>query len=155
MVLFGVVTMISAPLIVVAGTAVLAPLWLVGGAAGMVLARRHSRRRAQRHGVTGHGRRVWGVAVAMSVVCVAAGVVGGITSGLPAGVVGPIIVVGAGYLALGWLQRDLVPTMAIAPGAALAVTFAAVGLNAWMIELTFGTGLVVAGIVLRSAEPAS
>lgn len=47
LVCFGVLTMLCAPLIAGAGPAALIPLWLVAGAAGMLLIRRYYRRRGR------------------------------------------------------------------------------------------------------------
>ena len=114
MVCFGIVTMLSAPLVAVAGTATLLPLWLVAGGMGMLLTRRHYRRRAHQCGVTGRGR-VWAVAVVMFAGCLITGVVAGMTmNGEAVSLGGPIVFVFAGYLALGWLLRDPVPSLAIA-----------------------------------------
>ncbi len=155
LVCFGALTMLSAPLVAVAGTAALLPLWLVAGAVGMLLTRRHYRRRARHRGVTGRGRRVWTVALAMFGGCLTAGVVVGTTSGEAGGVLAPILVVVAGYVALGWLQRDPLPPLAVTPGAALAATFALAGLAPWVVELTFGATLVAAGAGLRATEAPS
>lgn len=143
---FGMLSMLSAPLVAATGTVVLAPLWVVGGGAGMLLTRRHYRRRARQRGVIGRGRRAWAIALAMFVGCLVAGAV--------AGLLAPIVVVVAGYVALGWQQRDFVPSLAIAPGAALAAAFALAGLAPWLVELTFGAALVAAGAGLRAAETA-
>lgn len=152
MVCFGALTILSAPLVAAVGPAVLAPTWLVAGTAGMLLIRRHYRLRARRRGVSGGGPRVWGVALAMFAGCFAAGVVGGTVAGEAAGVLAPIIVVVAGYVALGCLQRNPVPSLAVAPGAGLAVTCVALGLAPWVVELTFGAGLLAAGAGLLAAE---
>lgn len=150
MVCFGGLTILSVPLLLVAGTAALAPFWVVVGAAGMLLTRRHYRCRARQRGVTGRRRRSWTVAVVMFAGGLAAGVGAGVTSGAAAGVLAPIVVVVTGYAALGWLRRDPVPTLALAPGAGVAATFALAGLAPWVVELTFGAGLVMAGLGLRA-----
>jgi hypothetical protein len=69
-----------------------------------------------------------------------------------AGLMAPIALVLAGYVALGWLQRSSVPPLAVGPVAALAATLAAGGVSPWIVELTFGVGLMAAGAVLRAAE---
>lgn len=96
LVCFGMLTLLSAPVVAVAGTGALAPLWLVAGAAGMLLTRRHYRRRARLRGVAGRGRREWAVAWGMFVGCLTAGVAVGMTSGAAAGVLAPIVVVVSG-----------------------------------------------------------
>ena len=155
LVCFGALTMFSAPLVAVAGTAALLPLWLAAGGVGMLLTRRHYRRRARERGVMARGRRVWAVAVAMFVGCMTAGVAAGMISGQAAGVLAPIVVVLAGYLVLGWMQRDPAASLALAPGAALAAAFALAGLAPWIVELTFGAALIGAGVSLLAIRARS
>ncbi len=155
LVCFGALTMFSAPLVAVAGTAALLPLWLTAGGVGMLLTRRHYRRRARERGVMARGRRVWAVAVAMFVGCMTAGVAAGMISGQAAGVLAPIVVVLAGYLVLGWMQRDPAASLALAPGAALAAAFALAGLAPWIVELTFGVALIGAGVGLLAIRARS
>ena len=151
LVCFGVLTMLSAPLIAGAGTAALVPLWLVAGAAGMLLIRHYYRRRARRHGVTGRGRRAWTVAAVMFPACLVAGVTGGMAGGAAGGVLASIAVVVAGYFVMGLLQHDSAAALAVTPGAFLAVAFILAGLAPWIAELTFGAAMVAAGAGLRAA----
>lgn len=150
---FGALTMLSAPL-VGAGGSILA-LWVVGGAAGMLLTRRHYRRRARHRGATARGRSARTIGVIMFVVCLLAALAAGMIGGAPAALTTVIVVVLASYLALGWLARDPVPSLAIAPGAAIAAAFAVAGLAPWIVELTFGASLVLAGVGLRAAQARS
>jgi len=150
LVCFGGLTLLSSPLVAVAGTAALLPLWLVAGGAGMLITRRHYVRRAHELGVTGRGRGVWRLVVVMFGGCLIAGIAVGQLSDKPAGVLVPIVVVFAGYLALGWMQRDPVASLAIAPGVALSVGVALGGAEPWIVELIFGATLVLAGAGLRS-----
>lgn len=150
LVCFGALTMLSAPLVAVAGVAVLAPFWVVAGASGMLLIRRHYRHRTQRRGVTGRGRRAWSIAAAICVGGFAAGIFGGAVAGDAAGVLGPITVVLVGYASLGWLQRSIAPPLAVAPGATLAGALVLTGAPPWAVELTFGAALVAAGAGLRA-----
>lgn len=144
--------MLSALLAAVAGTSALVPLWLVAGTAGMLLTRRYYRRRGQRLGVTGYGRRTWVIAGVMFALCLTAGIVGGMTSGEAAGLLIPVGMVLAGYLVLGWLQHSLAPSLALAPGAAVAAALVLAGVTPWLIELIFGAAMVAAGAGLRAAE---
>ncbi len=149
---FGALTTLSAPLVAVLGTSALLPLWLVAGAVGTLLTRRHYRRQVRHRGVTGRERRTWMIAMAMFVGCLTAGTAAGMTSGESAGVLAPILVVYAGYLTLGWLQRDPVPCLALTPGAALAAAFALSGIAPWIVEVIFGATLVMAGAALHAAR---
>jgi hypothetical protein len=148
---FGAVNVLSAPLVAVAGGAVLAPLWIVAGGAAMFLTSRHYRHRAERSGVTGHGRRVWLVAIAMFVSCLAAGIVAGTLAGQAAGLLGPIVVVLTGYIIIGWVQHSAIPPLAVGPPVALAAVLAATGQAPWVVELAFGGALMLVGIGLRVA----
>ncbi len=156
LVCFGALTMLSAPLIAVTSPAALLPLWVVGGAGGMLLMRHYYRRRARQRGVTGRGRRAWTVGVVMFVTCLAAEIaIGLMNGGETASLTTPIVMTLAGYLALGWLARDPVPSLAIVPGAALAAALALAGLAPWIVELTFGATLVAVGAGLRVAQERS
>jgi hypothetical protein len=149
---FGAVTILSAPLVAAAGTIALIPVWLAGGMAGMLLTRRYYRRRGQRLGVTGRGWRLGVAAAAMIVLALLAGVAGGMAGGQAAGLLAPVVTVVAGYLALGWLQHNLVPSLAIAPAAALAAVLIFCDLAPWVVELAFGAAMATAGVGLRSIE---
>jgi len=155
LVCFGALTVLSVPVVAVGGTAALFPLWLAAGGVGMLLTRRHYRRRARERGVMSRGRSVWAVAVAMFVGCMTAGVAAGMISGEAAGLLAPIVVVFAGYLGLGWMQRDPVASLALAPGAALAAALALAGLAPWIVELTFGAALIGAGVSLHAIQARS
>lgn len=153
LVCFGALTMLSAPLVAAAGVSVLAPYWVMAGAGGMLLTRRHYQHRGRRRGVAGR-RRAWAVAAAMFASCFAAGIIAGVAAGKAAGVLAPVLVVLAGYALFGWLQRSLALAVAVAPGAALAVALVLAGASPWAVELTFGAALVAAGGGLRArADP--
>ncbi len=155
LVCFGGLTMLSAPVVAVAGVSALAPLWLVAGAAGMLATRRHYRNHARQLGLAGRGRRTWTVAVAISVLGMTAGVVGGTAGGAAGGVLAPIAVVVAGYLVLGWLQGNVLPGLAVALAAMVAVVVVLAGRPPWVTELTFGAALVVAGAAARAVTARS
>jgi uncharacterized membrane protein YfcA len=152
LVCFGVLTILSAPLIAGVGAAALVPFWLLAGAAAMLLIRRYYRRRARRQGVTGRGRRAWTIAAAAFPACLIAGVAGSMAGGRAGGVLASIAVVVAGYFALGLLQRTSAAALAVTPGAILAVWLLRAGVAPWIAELTFGAAMVVAGVSLRAAR---
>jgi hypothetical protein len=149
---FGAVTMLSAPLVAAAGTVALILVWLAGGTAGMLLTRRYYRRRGQRLGVTGVGWRLGAAAAAMIVLGLVAGVVGGMAGGQAAGLLAPVVMVVAGYLGLGWLQHNLLPSLVIVPAAALAAVLILHHLPPWVVELAFGAAMATAGVGLRAIE---
>jgi hypothetical protein len=149
---FGAVTVLSAPLVAAAGTIALIPVWVAGGAAGMLLTRRYYRRRGQRLGVTGVGWRLGAAAGTMIVLGLLAGVIGGMAGGPAAGLLAPVVMVVAGYLGLGWLQHNLIPSLVIVPAAALAAVLILHHLAPWIVELAFGAAMAAAGAGLRVVE---
>jgi len=153
LVYFGALTMASALLLADGPGAAVIALWVLGGALGMALTRRHYRRRAQQRGVIGR-RRTWWVAWAMSAGCFVAGVCGGILGGLAGGVIGPMAVVSAGYVVMGLQQRRPSVALAAVPAAALAALAAATGGSPQFAELCFGAALALAGAVLFGVERA-
>ncbi len=150
LVCFGAVNLLSAAVIAADGTGALAPLWIVAGGAAMLVTRRHYRRRAERRGVTGRGRRIWLISAAMFTGCLGAGVVAGMLGGEVTGLLAPITLVLAGYVVLGWLQRSALAPLAVLPGVAVAIVLATRGQPPWLIELAFGAALTVAGVVVRA-----
>jgi hypothetical protein len=151
LVCFGVLTMASTPLLAGQDPAALVPLWLAAGITGMLLIRRHYRRRARRLGVTGRGRRAWAVAAVLFPVCLIAAVAGGMAGGEAGGVLASIVVVAAGYLATGLLQHNSATALAVIPGAVLAIALILANVPPWIAELSFGAAMVVAGAGLRAA----
>jgi hypothetical protein len=149
---FGAVTMLSAPLVATAGTVTLIPVWLAGGAAGMLLTRRYYRRRGQRLGVTGMGWRLGAAAAVMIVLGLFAGIAGGMAGGPAAGLLAPVVMVAAGYVALGWLQHNLMPSLTIVSAAGLAAVLILHHLAPWVVELAFGAAMATAGVALRAIE---
>jgi len=154
MVCFGIVTIFSAPLVAVAGTVVLLPLWIAAGVGGMVLTSRYYHRRGRFTGITARSGPVWAVAIGMFVVCLLAGIVGGNVWGAAGGSVAPIVIVILGYTAMGWLQRNALPPAMTAAGGTIAALLALSGQRPWLVESAFGVTLVGAGAILRTLEKA-
>lgn len=151
-VVFGAVTMLSAPVVAVAGTGALMPIWIVACAGGMLAVARHYRRRAAARGVTGRGAPIWRVAVAMAAVGFVAGTGAGMLAGAQAGVLAPIVAIVAGYAVLGRMLRTLVLPLGVAASGGAAFALALSGAAPWAVELTFGAGLVAVGAALRLSE---
>jgi hypothetical protein len=118
----------------------------------MLLTRRYYRRRGQRLGVTGLGWRLGAAAAVMIVLGLVAGVAGGMAGGQAGGLMAPVVMVVAGYLALGWLQHNLMPPFAVIPAAALAAVLILHHAAPWMVELAFGGAMATAGVGLRWVE---
>jgi hypothetical protein len=141
--------MLSAPLVAVTGTVALAPFWALAGAGGMLLTRRHYKRRSRQRGVASR-RRAWAIAAMMFTGAFAAGVIAGFAAGEAAGVLAPVVVVLAGYVVFGCLQRSIALPLAVAPGAAVAGALVVAHASTWVVELAFGAALVAAGVALRA-----
>ena len=154
LVCFGLLTMLSAPLVAIMGTAVLVPFWLIAATSGMLLTRRYYRGRARLRGVGGRGRRAGVLAASMCAAAFTAGILAGATGGQAAGVLAPVTVILVGYAGLGWLLRTPAPALAVAPAAALAGALVLAKAAPWTVELTFGAALVAAGASLRARDVA-
>lgn len=144
MVVFGGVAVASAPVLAVASMFVLVPLWIVAGTAGMVAIQRFYRRRANARGAVTRSRRSWFVGVAIAVLALVAGYVGGAAAGISIGLSLPAVVVLGGYAALAWLQHDVIPLVCATPATVFAVLLVAGSAAPWLIELAYG-GAMLAG----------
>lgn len=151
LVCFGVLYVVSAPLVAAAGTGTLAPYWLTAGSLGMLAVRRHYQGRAARGGVTGRVRPISALTIGGSALTFAVGLAGGILVGASAGLVGPILAVFTAYVALGYLLHDSRPVLAVAPATGVGLALAAGDQQAWLVELTFGVGMLLGGVALRWA----
>jgi hypothetical protein len=147
LVYFGALTMLSAALVDRGAPWALLALWVLAGAAGMLLIRRHYARRADRRGLTGRARS-WRVAWLLCVGTFAAGMCGGVLWGVEGGVAGPMAVVLIGYVVLGVQQRRATVAVAAVPAAAAAALAWAAGRSAPFAELAFGAALTLAGALL-------
>jgi hypothetical protein len=147
LVYFGALTMLSAALVDRGTPWALLALWVLAGAAGMLLIRRHYARRADRRGLTGRARS-WRVAWLLCVGTFAAGMCGGVLWGVEGGVAGPMAVVLIGYVVLGVQQRRATVAVAAVPAAAAAALAWAAGRSAPFAELAFGAALTLAGALL-------
>lgn len=145
---FGSVTVASAPLVAAAGTVVLLPLWIMAGVIGMRLTGRHYDRRARVTGVGARAGRMWVVSVAMFLACLVAGLGAGRLWGEAGGTLAPILVVLLGYAILAWLQRNALLLALILVCAVVGAVPALTGQRAWLVELIFGTTLILAGVTL-------
>ncbi len=151
LVTFGSLTALSGALVAAFGPSALLAYWLLASPAGLLAVRRHYRVRGRRRGVTGRGRPAWVIGVTLSCLCLAAGIVGGRLGGAPGGLLAPVWVAVAGYVAFGVLQHQIVPAVGVAACAAVTTVAAAQGARPWALEVLFGAGLVVLGVVLAVA----
>lgn len=145
---FGIITLLSAPLVAAGGVIALVPLWSIVGSAGMALTQRHYRQANRSQGITPR-RSLRSISFGLFAFCFVAAGVGGLLGGRTAGLAIPIVVVTLGYGLIGMLRHDPLPPLFIAPGALLAVVIAVRGSEPWVVAVVFGTTLVLAGALLR------
>lgn len=154
LVVFGGIVTLSAPVVALAGTNALLPLWLIAAVAGLAAVRRHYRARGRIRGATGRAR-VWAIGVGMSVGCFCTTLAAARLGGEDGALAAPIAVTVVGYVALGMLQRSWWPAAWVAVAAATALLLLAAGSPPWAVELAFGGGMVAVGLVLRHGQARS
>lgn len=148
---FGSVTVLGAGIIAASAATGLVVLWATAGGVGWRLTRRYYAARSDATGVT-PPRRIWHVALALFGLCFIAALLAGWWGGLLSAVLASIVVVVLGYCLLGWLNRDPRPPAAVAAAAVTAASLAGFGSPSWLVELAFGCGLVIGGLVLCVVE---
>ena len=146
---FGVVTTIAAGALQAGGPTAMFVTWGVLGGGALMLTGRFYRRAGRRDGITGRGRWAMCWSISASLMCFLAAAAVGRVSGREGAVLTSILVVFACYLALGAWQRRADASIAVAAAATPAVLLAALSAAPWLVELTFGGGLVAAGVLLR------
>jgi hypothetical protein len=153
LVVFGLVAVVDAALSEL-GSLAAALWWLVAAPAAFAAVARCSAWQAHRRGLEGRAR--WRLTALSAVSFAACWLLCFYMAAahLPTGL-GWAIIVGAGYLAWSWYARSL-------PGAAVAVTVAAIGAAlalspapGWTVQLGAGTVMIVGGLVLRHGPEAA
>ncbi len=147
---FGTVSVIAAAALVALGSVGLMATWALAGSAALLVTRRHYRSQGRRAGVTGRAGWTWRWSLGLFVLCFVAATLGGRAGGRGGGVVTSIVVVLAAYVALGCWRRRADDALAMAAAGAPALALAAVWAAPWIVELSFGAGLILAGAVLRA-----
>lgn len=147
---FGTVTTIAAGALVALGSVGLMATWILAGSAALLLTRRHYRSRGRQAGVTGRGGWTWRWSLALFVLCFVAAALGSRAQGRDGGVVTSIVVVVAAYVALGCWRRRSDDALKVVAAATPALAAAALSAAPWIVELSFGAGLIMAGAVLRA-----
>jgi hypothetical protein len=153
---FGALMLASAPLVATLGGEWLGPYWLVAGPLGGMIVSRYYRRRSLRIGLEGPYAGYVAVGIGIFVGCMVTGTLGGAFGIEALAVAGPPLVISAGLLAFGWLDRSA--------GEALVAVFLAVltlGLVASDMDLqrvnvvvtfAYGTAWLIAGLVYRRLQ---
>ncbi|MGQ0743561.1 MAG: hypothetical protein ACT4OS_04335 [Acidimicrobiales bacterium] len=149
-ILFGLLTALSGAIPLILPDEFIGLYWLLAGTSGSVLVARYYRRREETLGLSD---RWLPYAVVGGSIIVGTMVVGALGRGDVA-VVGPSLVVAAGYLAFSLLDRRLVLAVLAFAMAAVALTVAATDPPApyTVLSMTIGWGMVVTGLGLRRCE---
>lgn len=152
LIVFGTLTMLSAPFFALWDGGGVALFWLVAAPAGSFAVVRHQCTQAL---IMGAGRAVRPYAItgiALIVACFGLGAIGGATGELDIANFGPPLAVAAAYVAFAWLERSAA-LAALATGlAALTIGFAVSGVDhaAPILALTYGASFVVVGLAARA-----
>ena len=152
LVVFGLITVLSAGVPLVAHEALVGAYWLVVGGAGSALVARHYRRREDEIGLAEPWVPYALVGVAIFVACLGLGFFG---SG-DVRVAGPPLAVAAGYLVLATLDRCLsLGLLAVGMAVVVLAVLAVDPGHPYSVQsLVIGAGTVGVGLALRRAEQA-
>ena len=153
---FGSLTLASAAAIVLAGPAAVGVYWSVAAPLGVVVTFRYYHRREQGLGLEARPAPYVATAIGMMVGCFLAGALGDQLVSSVTAMLGPNLLVSAGYLVFAYLDRSL-PLAGVAivlAGTALALQ--ATGLDAEQVgvalALGYGGASVGLGLAYRAAE---
>ncbi|MGI8593301.1 MAG: hypothetical protein ACR2ML_02860 [Solirubrobacteraceae bacterium] len=150
LVLFGGLTLASAPLYAIGGAAV-GVFWLVAAPAGIVATSRYYRRRELRLGIEGPTAPYVATGIAIALAAWLTGALGG----EEVSTYGPSLAIAAGTLVFAALDRSaaLAGVAAGLVAAAAAVALAGVGTAAApLLAAAFGAGYLIAGLLFRRDE---
>lgn len=156
--LFGALTLTSIPVFLSYGGPMLAIYWVITGILGGAAVSGYYHRREQQLGLVSPAGPYLLTGSAIVVGCMITGALGG-AMGLPAlSTFGPGLIVAAGQGVFAWLERSRrLAAISFALGAAAVIVWALqLGDHAGQVVLsaTYGTVLVLAGLVYRSASSA-
>ena len=153
LVLFGALTLVSAPVAVLSNAATLGAYWAVAGPVGGIATGWYYWRREQRLGVEGPALPYVATAVAVLVGALLAGGIGAASGSELASGAGPNLVVAAGLLVFAWLDRSAAVAALGGGLAGLVVVMAAAGVDpevlVIVLALAFGTPSVLIGLTSR------
>lgn len=153
---FGSLTVASTAVIVLAGAPAVGVYWAVAAPLGAIVTRRYYQRRENALGLEGRGAPYVATGIGMMVGCFLAGALGEELVSSVMAMVGPSLVVSAGYLVFAYLDGSF-PLA----GVAVALAAAALGLQATdldaeqvgvLLAVGYGGASLALAIVYRAAE---
>lgn len=155
LIVFGVLTMLSAPFFSIWDGAGVALFWLVAAPAGTFAVARHQCAQRLAAGAHRPARPYMITAWALIAACFALGGAGGIVGEQDLARFGPPLAIAVAYLVFAWLERSIA-LAALALGlAALTIAFATgdVGHAAPILALTYGASFLTLGVIARARRP--
>lgn len=155
LIVFGVLTMLSAPFFALWDGSGVALFWLVAAPLGSFAVVRHQQTQAL---TVGAGRAVRPYAItgiALIVACFGLGAIGGATGELDIANFGPPLAVATAYVVFAWLERSLALAALATALAAITIGFAAFGVEhaAPILALIYGASFVALGLAARAKSP--
>jgi len=155
LIVFGVLTMLSAPFFSIWEGAAVALFWLVAAPAGTFAVARQQRAQTQAAGAHRAARPYMITAAALIAACFALGVTGGAMDERDLANFGPPLAVSAAYLVFAWLERSIALAMLATGLAALTIAFAAGDVEhaAQILALTYGASFLTLGLIARARRP--
>lgn len=150
LVLFGALSIVSAPFYAIGGAAV-GVFWLLAAPAGIVVTSRYFHRRERRLGLEGAAAPYVATGIAMALAAWLTGALGG---GGDVSTYGPPLAIAAGTLVFAALDRSAQLAAVAAALLAVAGAVALAGLDSPgpLLAVSFGAGYLIAGLLFRRDE---
>ena len=153
---FGTLMLASVPLIVTFGRPSLAPYWIIAAPLGAMAVSHYYRRQAMRVGLEGPYAPYAAVGIGIFVGSMLTGSLGGALGAEVVAVAGPPLVISAGLVAFGWLDRSVgEAVLAVALAIfTLSLVVSAIELErvSILVTLTYGAMWLGAGLFYRRRQ---
>lgn len=155
LIVFGALTLLSAPFFAIWEGAGVALFWLVAAPLGTFAVARHQRTRALTMGAGRAGRPYAITATALIAACFALGIVGGASGELDIAKFGPPLAICAAYVVFAWLERSIALAALATVVGALTIGFAVADVDdaAQILALIYGASFVALGLGVRVRSP--
>jgi len=155
LVVFGVLTTLSAPFFAIWNGGGVALFWLVAAPAGTFAVMRYQRGRASATGAWRAGRPYNITAGALIAACFGLGIIGGVTDHMDIANFGPPLAISAAYLVFAWLERSLALALLALSVAGLTIGLAVADVDhaAQILALSYGASFAIVGLAVRPRNP--
>jgi hypothetical protein len=155
LVVFGVLTILSAPFFSLWDGGGVALFWLVAAPAGTLAVVRYQRGRAFATGAMRDARPYNITAGALIAACFGLGIIGGVTDQADVASFGPPLAISAAYLVFAWLERSLALALLAMSVAGLTIGLAVADVDhaARILALSYGASFAIVGLLVRPRSP--